>query len=107
MQMLLPTERSAFLALFGPRDIIDEDSLADAMQAFYKSMFVEGDAEAAFNAANDAVPNAARLPFAMVNAEMAFRMVYGGFLRDRCTPADLERRAESMLHGLRWRHFVK
>jgi hypothetical protein len=105
MQMLQPTERSAFLALFGPHETIDEDPLVEGMQAFYTSMFKDGTGNAAFKAANDAV-GGAKPAFAMVNCEMAFRMVYGDFLRERCTPVELARRAESILHGLRWRFFI-
>lgn len=105
MKMLIPTERAAFLVLLGPVERIKPEPLAKAMQTFYRTLFQQHNGNAAFNAMN-AVVDRAEPAFWMINAEMAFRWVCGEYFRTRCTPAELARRAESILHGIRWKHFI-
>lgn len=106
MKMLHPTERAAFLVLLGPDKTIKPGPLAKAMQTFYRMMFEKRNGNAAFQAMNDTV-DPAQPAFGMINAEMAFRWVYGGFLRERCTPAEIAKRAESILHAARWKYFIE
>lgn len=105
VKMLQPVTRAACLAVIGPNRKLDDHELARGFQTFYRTMFQVGNGNTAYKAMNDAVDQS-KPTFGMANAEMLFRMVYRGFLRDRCSPTELAKRAESVMHGIRWKYFI-
>jgi hypothetical protein len=105
IKMLQPVNRAAFLAVIGPNRPMDDHELARGFQAFYRTMFQVGNGNAAYKAMNDAI-DPSKPTFGMANAEMLFRMVYQDFLHDRCSPTELEKRVESLMHCIRWKYFI-
>lgn len=96
MKMLQPTDRAAFLALLGANDMISAGKLAHAMKLFYRTMFEKNSGGAAFTAINDSI-NPDKPTFSMVNAEMLFKMIWQGFLRDRTSPDELDDRVQQIV----------
>ena len=105
VKMLQPVTRAACLAVIGPNRKLNDHELARGFQTFYRTMFQVGNGNAAYKAMNDAI-DPTKPTFGMANAEMLFRMVYCHFLRDRCSPTELDKRAESIMHGMRWKYFI-
>jgi len=71
LKMAQPVERAAFLALLGPNRTITAGHLEVAVQRFYRTLFLNGNGNAAIDAMN-----ATLLPepvaFGIVNAEVLF-----------------------------------
>jgi hypothetical protein len=103
--MLQRATRAACLAVIGPNHKLDDHELARGFQTFYRTMFQVGNGNAAYKAMNDTI-DPSKATFGMANAEMLFRMVYRHFLRDRCSSRKLDQRAESIMHGMRWKYFI-
>ena len=96
MKMLQPTDRAAFLAMLGPNEKISAGKLAAACKLFYRTMFAKGSGGAAFKAINDSV-NPDKPTFSMVNAEMLFKMIWRGFVKDRTSPEEIDDRIQHIL----------
>jgi hypothetical protein len=105
VKMLQPVTRAACLAVIGPNRKLEDHELARGFQTFYRTMFQVGNGSAAYKAMNDAIDQS-KPTFGMANVEMLFRMVYQDFLQDRCSPTELDKRVESLMHCIRWKYFI-
>jgi hypothetical protein len=106
MKMLQPARgAAAFRALIGPEHKIFPEQLAKGCQAFYRGLFSrQGDGNEAFRAMNDAV-DPAQPKFFAISAEGALKMVFRGYLKELCTPGEIERRVDAMeAKALQQRH---
>ena len=90
IKMLQPVRRAAYRMLIGPNRRMYPDELARGCTAFYRTLIRDRSAEMAFKAMNDAV-DSAKQAFNRVSADMAFKMVYRGFLEALSTPAAKEK----------------
>lgn len=97
MKMLQPARgAAAFRALIGPEHEIFPEQLAKGCQAFYRRLFSRtGDGNEAFRAMNDAVDRTKPTFFA-ISAEGGLKMVFRGYLKELCTPGEIERRVNAM-----------
>ena len=76
--------------------MIFPERLAKGCQTFYRGLFsCAGDGNEAFRAMNDAV-DATKPTFFTISAEGALKMVFRGYLQERCTPGEIERRVDAM-----------
>jgi hypothetical protein len=106
MKMLQPARgAAAFRALIGPEHRIFPEELAKGCQAFYRGLFSrKGDGNEAFRAMNDAV-DSTKPTFFAISAEGALKMVFRGYLKELCTPGEIERRVDAMeAKALQQRH---
>lgn len=90
IKMLQPATRAACLALMGPNRNMQSDELARGFQTSYRTMFQVGNGNAAYKAMNDAV-DPSKPTFGIVHCEMAFRMVYEQYLRERRTEESISK----------------
>lgn len=106
MKMLQPARgAAAFRALIGPEHEIPPEQLAKGCQAFYRGLFSrQGDGNEAFRAMNDAV-DPTKPTFFSISAEGGLKMVFRGYLKELCTPGEIERRVDAMeAKALQQRH---
>lgn len=99
IKMLQPSGRAAFRAMIGPNRKMFPDELARASIAFYRTLFRDRSADTAFKAMNDVI-DATKPTFSRVSAEMAFKMVYGGYRRELCTDRKISARVEIVVKQL-------
>ena len=96
MKMLQPARgAAAFRALIGPEHRIFPEQLAKGCQAFYRGLFRKGDGNEAFRAMNDAV-DPTKPTFFAISAEGGLKMVFRDYLKELCTPGEIERRVDAM-----------
>jgi hypothetical protein len=97
MKMLQPARgAAAFRALIGPENKIFPEQLAKGCQAFYRGLFSrKKDGNEAFRAMNDAV-DPTKPTFFAISAEGGLKMVFRGYLKELCTPGEIERRVDAM-----------
>jgi hypothetical protein len=97
IKMLQPSRgAAAFRALIGPDHKIFPHELAKGCQAFYRGLFSRtGDGNKALGLINDAV-NPTKPTFFVISAEGSFRMLFRGYLKELCTPVEIERRVDAI-----------
>ncbi len=97
MKMLQPARGvAAFRALIGPEHDVFPEPLAKGCQAFYRGLFSRiGDGNQAFRAMNDAV-DPTKPTFFAISAESGLRMVFQGYLKELCTPGEIDRRVDAI-----------
>jgi hypothetical protein len=97
MRMLQPARgAAAFRALIGPEHEILPQQLAKGCQTFYRGLFSRaGDGNDAFRDMNDAV-DPTKPTFFAISAESGLKMVFRGYLKELCTPGEIERRVDAM-----------
>ncbi len=98
LKMAQPVERAAFLALLGPNRTIKAGQLEVAVQRFYRTLFVDGNGDAAIDAMNATLlPEPAA--FGIVNVESLFSQVWQSYLVEECTEPRLSQRVEAIVAG--------
>jgi hypothetical protein len=96
LQMLQPGRgEAAFRGLVGPRDDLKAWQVKAACMAFYRTVFQTMNGDAAIQAMNDAV-DTSKETFWTVGAELAFKLVFQGYLERYNTPGAIEERVAAM-----------
>ena len=97
MKMLQPARgAAAFRALIGPERKLFPEQLAKGCQAFYRGLFsLPADGNQAFRAMNDAI-DPTKPTFFAISAESGLKMVFRGYLKEICTPGEIDRRVDAM-----------
>jgi hypothetical protein len=93
--MLRPSFGPApFRGLIGPNQKLSEEEVLKACLAFYRTVFVQRDGDAALKTMNESISASAEM-FWNVSAELAFKLAFGSYLKGEGSPDGAGARADA------------